>query len=117
MSKKGYALNVVKGWAVASLFRKAKENRMLKSLVKHGGIISAALLISHPALSAGTDLLQSQNGTVTGTFGSGSSLVKWFYIGEIIMALFIYMKARSPLVFVGLVMCIIFTRIGFGIVG
>jgi hypothetical protein len=42
-------------------------------------------------------------------------LIKWFYIAEIIMGLFIYIKARSPLVFVGIVMAIIFTRVAFGI--
>ena len=65
--------------------------------------------------SSGTDLLSSQNTTVNSTFGSGSSLIKWFYIAEIIMGLFIYIKARSPLVFVGIVMAIIFTRVAFGI--
>lgn len=112
---KGNALNIVKGRAVASLFRKARENRQLKNFVKNGGLVLISLMVAHPALAAGTDLLSSQNTTVNSTFGSGSSLVKWFYIAEIIMGLFIYIKARSPLVFVGIVMAIIFTRVAFGI--
>ena len=44
-----------------------------------------------------------------------TSIVKWFYIAEIIMGLFIYIKVRSPMVFVGIVMCIIFTRVAFSI--
>ncbi|MDV5593722.1 type IV conjugative transfer system pilin TraA, partial [Leclercia adecarboxylata] len=109
------ALNIVKGRAVASLFSKARENRQLKKFVKNGGLVLISLMVAHPVLAAGTDLLSSQQTTVNSTFGSGSSLVKWFYIAEIIMGLFIYIKARSPLVFVGIVMAIIFTRVAFGI--
>ena len=115
MLTKGSALNVGKGWAVASLFRKARENRKAKFYLKSAGAFLIALMVTHPAFASGTDLLSSQNATVNSTFGSGSSLVKWFYIAEIIMGLFIYIKARSPLVFVGIVMAIIFTRVAFGI--
>ena len=115
MLTKGSALNVGKGWAVASLFRKARENRQAKFYLKSAGAFLIALMVTHPAFASGTDLLSSQNATVNSTFGSGSSLVKWFYIAEIIMGLFIYIKARSPLVFVGIVMAIIFTRVAFGI--
>ena len=115
MLTKGSALNVGKGWAVASLFRKARENRQAKFYLKSAGAFLIALIATHPAFASGTDLLSSQNATVNSTFGSGSSLVKWFYIAEIIMGLFIYIKARSPLVFVGIVMAIIFTRVACGI--
>lgn len=115
MLTKGSALNVGKGWAVASLFRKARENRQTKFYLKSAGAFLIALMATHPAFAGGTDLLSSQNTTVNSTFGSGSSLIKWFYIAEIIMGLFIYIKARSPLVFVGIVMAIIFTRVAFGI--
>jgi len=115
MLTKGSALNVGKGWAVASLFRKARENRKAKFYLKSAGAFLIALMVTHPAFASGTDLLSSQNTTVNSTFGSGSSLVKWFYLAEIIMGLFIYIKARSPLVFVGIVMAIIFTRVAFSI--
>lgn len=115
MFTQGNALNVEKGWAVASLFRKARENRQLKKFIKNGGLILISLMVAHPVLASGTDLLASQQATVSSTFGSGSSIVKWFYIAEIIIALFTYIKVRSPLVFLGLVICIIFTRIAFAI--
>lgn len=115
MTNNGNALDVRKGWAVASLIRKAREHRQMNKFIKNGGLILLSLLVAHPALAAGTDLLSSQATTVNSTFGSGSSLVKWFYIAEIIMGLFIYIKARSPLVFVGIVVCIIFTRVAFSI--
>jgi type IV conjugative transfer system pilin TraA len=115
MSIKGSSLNVEKGWAVASLFRKARENHQLRKFIKNGGLILISLMVVHPALAAGTDLLASQQTTVNSTFGSDSSLIKWFYIAEIVMGLFIYIKARSPLVFIGIVACIIFTRVAFSI--
>ncbi|EAM2173040.1 conjugal transfer protein TraA [Salmonella enterica] len=115
MFTNGNALNVMKGWAVASLFRQTRENRLVRQFIKNGGLILISLIVAHPALAGNTDLLSSQNGTVNATFGSGSSLVKWFYIAEIIMGLFIYIKVRSPMVFLGVVLCIIFTRIAFGI--
>jgi len=80
-----------------------------------GAFILLILTTQLARAGGGTDLLASQQATVSSTFGSGSSIVKWFYIGEIIIALFSYIKMRSPLVFLGLVICIIFTRIGFGI--
>ncbi|HDR2795211.1 TPA: conjugal transfer protein TraA [Enterobacter asburiae] len=115
MLTKGSALNVGKGWAVASLFRKARENRQMKFYLKTASAFLIALMVTNPSFASGTDLLSSQATTVSSTFGSGSSLVKWFYIAEIIMGLFIYIKARSPLVFVGIVICIIFTRVAFSI--
>lgn len=115
MSIKGNALNVTKGWAVASLFRQARENHQLKKFIRNGGLVLISLMVAHPVLASGTDLLASQQTTVNSTFGSGSSIIKWFYIAEIIMGLFIYIKARSPLVFVGIVACIIFTRVAFSI--
>ncbi|EBD1309267.1 type IV conjugative transfer system pilin TraA [Atlantibacter hermannii] len=115
MKTSGNALQAGKGWAVASLFRKARKNLKLNKWAKYGGLALISFMFAHPVLAAGTDLLSSQNTTVNSTFGSGSSLVKWFYIAEIIMGLFIYIKTRSPLVFVGIVMAIIFTRVAFGI--
>ncbi|MDG9841679.1 type IV conjugative transfer system pilin TraA, partial [Enterobacter asburiae] len=77
MLTKGSALNVGKGWAVASLFRKVRENRKAKFDLRSAGVFLIALMVTHPAFASGTDLLSSQNTTVNSTFGSGSSLIKW----------------------------------------
>ncbi|WP_323612694.1 type IV conjugative transfer system pilin TraA [Pectobacterium versatile] len=115
MANTGNALNAKKGRAVASLFQKARSFFQQKKIVEKGGIACLALLAAHPVFSATGDLLASQDATVTNTFGSGSSLVRWFYLGEIFMGVFIYMKTRSPLVFVGVPMVILFTRMGFSL--
>jgi len=115
MANAGNALHTRKGWAVASLFHKTRAKFNLSNICKVASAILLVMLASKMAQATGTDLLSTQNTTVNSTFGSGSSLIKWFYIAEIVMALFTYIKVRSPLVFVGLVICIIFTRIGFAI--
>ncbi|KDE33532.1 conjugal transfer protein TraA [Kosakonia radicincitans UMEnt01/12] len=117
MFKQDNALNVRQGWAVASLFRKAREYIQFRQFLKNGGLILISLMVSHYALASGNDLLAPQDSTVTGTFGHGSSLEKYLYYAEIFIAVFLYVKARSPLVFVGLVMVIIFTRLGFSLAG
>jgi type IV conjugative transfer system pilin TraA len=114
-SMKGNALETTQGWAVASLFRAAINKFNLKRICNITSSVLLLMLVTKVAHATGTDLLSSQNTTVNSTFGSGSSLIKWFYIAEIVMALFTYIKVRSPLVFVGLVICIIFTRVGFAI--
>nr|WP_318375350.1 type IV conjugative transfer system pilin TraA [Enterobacter sp.] len=115
MANTGNALHTRKGRAVASLFHNIRAKFNLSNICKVASAILLVMLASKMAQATGTDLLSTQNTTVNSTFGSGSSLIKWFYIAEIVMALFTYIKVRSPLVFVGLVICIIFTRIGFAI--
>ncbi|NUL39674.1 type IV conjugative transfer system pilin TraA [Kosakonia sacchari] len=117
MLKQDNALNVRKGWAVAYLFGKAREYIQFRQFLKNGGLILISLMVSHYAMASGGDLLASQDSTVTSTFGHGSSLEKYFYYAEIFIALFLYVKARSPMVFLGLVLVIIFTRMGFSLAG
>jgi type IV conjugative transfer system pilin TraA len=95
-------------------FVKANKNK----LAIIGAVASASLLpeMGFAADDSG-DLLSSQQTTVNNTFGHGSTLEKWFYFAEIIISLFTYFKVRTPMVFMGLIMVIIFTRIGFGIAG
>lgn len=121
MSHIGNALNARKGRAVASFIGNVKDkfnlNREfnLGSVWKMACAIIIALAFTRLAHATGSDLLATQNSTVTGTFGEGSSLVKWFYIAEVIFGIFLFIKTRSPLVFVGIVMAVIFTKIGFGL--
>lgn len=91
-----------------------------KPMVKTVGLLVASAAVpqlAHAAAAAGTDLFASQQSVVSATFGSGSSVEKWFYIGEVFMGLFGYMKTRSPLVFAGIAMVIIFTRVAFAVIG
>lgn len=78
---------------------------------------SAVALAPSLAHATSTDLLSPQAATVKSTFGSGSTLVTWFYISEVVISLMLFIKTRSPLVFIGLIFVIIFTRVAFGIIG
>lgn len=129
MSSYGNAFNAKKGRAVASLFgnrigkfslsHKFNLSRkfVLSRMVRIIGSLALALLFSKLAHATGTDLLSSQNSTVNATFGADSSMVKWFYIAEILIGLFTFIKVRSPLVFAGIVVAIIATKVGFSIAG
>lgn len=118
MEFKSNTLNAVKGWAVACLrscYKLGKKNKKVIATV--GTAAVAAAVASSPALATTTDLFASQQAVVKATFGHGSSIEKWFYYAEIILGLFLYIKARNPLVFVGLAMVVLFTRIAFTIAG
>ncbi|WP_353614390.1 type IV conjugative transfer system pilin TraA [Mangrovibacter phragmitis] len=104
--------------SVSSVLPRIQHNRTqykeaLKTLAAFGGVLALMVAMMHPALA--TDLLSSQDSSVTATFGHGSSIEKYFYYGEIFIAVFTYIKSRSPLSFVGLAVMILFTRIGFQI--
>ncbi|MDN2488140.1 conjugal transfer protein TraA [Kosakonia sacchari] len=115
MFKQDNALNVKQGWAVASLFR----NIARKINLSRGGKLTAAsaplILAGKNAWASATDLLAGQNMLVYATFGSDSSIIKWFYIAEIIFSLFLFIKARNPMIFLGLIGILVFTRVAFGI--
>ncbi len=121
MSTNGNAFNAKKGWAVASLINGMKNKFKLgakfnfKSVWKMFCAIALALAFTKIAHATGTDLLASQKSTVDATFGADSSMVKWFYIAEILIGGFLFIKSRSPLVFGGIVLMIIATKIGFSI--
>lgn len=130
MSSNGNAFNAKKGWAVASLigkltgkFNSGKKKFNLSRGFGFGTILKMlcaiilALTCVKLAHATGTDLLSSQTSTVNATFGADSSLVKWFYIAEIIIGLFLFIKTRSPLVFGGVVLAIIATKVGFSVAG
>jgi type IV conjugative transfer system pilin TraA len=129
MSSYGNAFNAKKGRAVASFFGKVNNKFDLSrkfnlspqfrfsTVWKVISAFALALMFSKLAHASGTDLLSSQNTTVNATFGADSSMVKWFYIAEILIGLFTFIKVRSPLVFAGIVVAIIATKVGFSIAG
>ncbi|CAI2533786.1 F-pilin [Serratia ficaria] len=98
-------------------------SNVLNSAKKHKNVLMAlggvaSLAAAGPALaSTSQDIFASQGATVKASFGHGSSVEKWFYIGETLIALFVYSKQRSPLVFAGLFMMFLFTRIVAALIG
>lgn len=109
------ALDVKKGWAVASLFQKVTGKFNFRKGGKCAALLTPLILAGKNAWASGTDLLAGQNTLVWATFGQDSSIIKWFYIAEIIFSLFLFIKARNPMIFLGLIGIMVFTRIAFGI--
>lgn len=109
------ALDVRKGWAVASLFRKTANKFNLSKGGKFAALFAPLILAGKNAWASGTDLLAGQNMLVYATFGSDSSIIKWFYIAEILFSLYLFIKARNPMIFLGLIGILVFTRVAFGI--
>lgn len=99
-----------------SVFNFTTANKKKLAIV---AAVATASLVPGIAFSADdtSDLLQSQQTTVNSTFGHGSSLEKWCYFAEVFLSLMAYFRMRTPMVFIGLIMVIIFTRVAFGIIG
>ena len=100
-----------------------KAMTKVKAFAAMPAVKAVALLVAVVAIpqiahaATATDLFSGQQATVSKTFGEGSSVTKWFYIGEVFLGLATYMKTRNPLVFVGIAMVMIFTKVAFGIIG
>ncbi|MEG3126645.1 conjugal transfer protein TraA [Pantoea cypripedii] len=78
----------------------------------------ALLCFALPHLVRAEDLLSSQKQDAQDTFGHGSTLEWGFYIGEILLSIYLYVKSRNPMVFVGgLVFLVVVTRTLFAIAG
>lgn len=77
-------------------------------LLSYTGVVSAA---------AGSDLMQAGQATVTGTFGAGSSIAKWIILAEVIVGIITYIKTKNMFMLFGIAIVIVFTTIGFGLVG
>jgi len=70
-----------------------------------------------PHVASATDLMASQTGDATDTFGLNSTVLRWIYMGEIVMSLVGFIKTRNPLIFVGLVIMLVISRALYGMIG
>ncbi|MDE1188843.1 MAG: conjugal transfer protein TraA [Pantoea sp.] len=78
----------------------------------------ALLCFALPHLVRAEDMLASQKQDAQDTFGHGSTLEWGFYIGEVLLSIYLYIKSRNPMVFVGgLVFLVVVTRTLFAIAG
>ena len=102
---------------LAGACKRRLQRPAARRALKVAGLASLMALLPSLAHATSTDLLSTQASTVKTTFGSGSTLVKWFYFAEVVISLMLFIKSRSPLVFIGLIFVIIFTRVAFGIIG
>lgn len=71
------------------------------------------LLLMNQANAEGTNYLSGLKGDVSATFGKGSDLPTYMYWGEAAVAGVTWLKTKSPWVFVGLPLLMIFTHWAF----
>ncbi|OWY74829.1 type IV conjugative transfer system pilin TraA [Pantoea sp. AMG 501] len=87
----------------------AMQNAMLFALML------AVVIVPHVA--SANDLMASQTGDATDTFGLNSTVLRWIYMGEIVMSLVGFIKTKNPLIFVGLVIMLVISRAFYGMIG
>lgn len=74
-------------------------------------------LLSFTGLVRAEDLMSAGQATVTDTFGGGSSIAKWIILAEVIVGIITYIKTKNMFMLFGIAVVIVFTTIGFGLVG
>ncbi|MCW0309741.1 type IV conjugative transfer system pilin TraA [Pantoea ananatis] len=87
----------------------AMQNAMLFALML------AVVIVPHVA--SANDLMATQTGDATDTFGLNSTVLRWIYMGEIVMSLVGFIKTKNPLIFVGLVIMLVISRAFYGMIG
>jgi len=104
----------------ASVFKKAKNkiSEMNQARKNAGGIIPAlAVMMLYSGNAMADDLMAAGQETVTGTFGADSSIAKWIILAEVIVGIITYIKTKNMFMLFGIAIVIVFTTIGFGLVG
>ncbi|KTD71802.1 putative fimbrial protein precursor (Pilin) [Legionella steelei] len=74
------------------------------------------LCLSNTGYAEGQNYLSAMKGDVSATFGKNSDLPGYLYAGETLVAGVTWMKTKSPWVFVGLPLLMIFTHWGLSYV-
>ncbi|MFZ5132442.1 type IV conjugative transfer system pilin TraA [Enterobacter roggenkampii] len=115
----------VQGSSVAIENKKSVLSRIFnkKNVLKAAkGILPLAVLAAvFPqaalATTTGTDLMKTGDGTVKATFGSGSSVVKWVILAEVIVGGIMYMMTKNVKFLAGFAILSVFVTVGMSVAG
>lgn len=69
------------------------------------------------AAGAGTDLMKTGDASVKATFGSGSSVVKWVVLAEVLVGGIMYMTTKNIKFLAGFAILSVFIAIGMSVAG
>ncbi|EPJ6123070.1 TPA: type IV conjugative transfer system pilin TraA [Klebsiella aerogenes] len=69
------------------------------------------------ATTTGRDLMKTGDGTVKATFGSGSSVVKWVILAEVIVGGIMYMMTKNVKFLAGFAILSVFVTVGMSVAG
>ena len=118
------ALLSVQGTAVPE----SQPSRFAQFFSKKGLVKSLKAILPIAALTAffpdiamaageGRDLMQSGNESVKATFGSGSSVVKWVVLAEVLVGGIMYMTTKNIKFLAGFAILSVFIAIGMSVAG
>lgn len=94
------------------IFGENKFKAVMKIIIS---IMTAIMLCLSNAIA--DDLMAGGQETVTGTFGADSSIAKWIILAEVIVGIISYIKTKNMFLLFGIAVVIVYTSIGFGLVG
>ncbi|MEN3262852.1 type IV conjugative transfer system pilin TraA [Sodalis endosymbiont of Spalangia cameroni] len=92
-------------------------NKMIMRVLKFSLPFVALSLFFPDIALAGKDLMAGGNETVKATFGSGSSVVKWVVLAEVIVGAIMYMMTKNIKFLAGFAILSVFIAIGMGVAG
>lgn len=84
------------------------------TLMIFGLILAGVAFADTPA---GGDALSDLKPQVTSTFGHGSTIQYILLVGEILIAVYAFIKARNPIVLTGIVILVLFTAFAPKLIG
>ncbi|PEH74456.1 type IV conjugative transfer system pilin TraA [Edwardsiella tarda] len=101
----------------SSLFSKKGMIKALKVALPAAAIATLVPELAIASSSGGKDLLASGDATVGKTFGSGSSVVKWVILAEVIVGALMYMMTKNIKFLAGFAILSVFINIGMTVAG
>lgn len=106
--------------ALASAAKKKFSKVGLLKALKFGlpiAVAASAFPETVMAAAAGKDLMVSGNATVKSTFGTGSSVVKWIVLAEVLVGAVMYMTTKNLKFLAGFAILSVFVAIGMSVAG
>ncbi|ELM3737409.1 type IV conjugative transfer system pilin TraA [Edwardsiella piscicida] len=100
----------------SSLFSK---KGLIKALKVALPVAAIATLLPDVAMAAGggKDLMATGDANVKATFGSGSSVVKWVILAEVLVGGIMYMMTKNVKFLAGFAILSVFIAVGMGVAG
>ena len=101
---------------LAQFFSKKGLVKSLKAVLP---IAAVATFFPEVAMASGaaTDLMKSGDASVKATFGSGSSVVKWVVLAEVLVGGIMYMMTKNVKFLAGFAILSVFIAIGMSVAG
>lgn len=116
LSVQGTVVPETKSFRFSRFFSKKGVIKSLKAILP-----IAALTAFFPdiamAAGEGRDLMQSGNESVKATFGSGSSVVKWVILSEVLVGGIMYMTTKNIKFLAGFAILSVFIAVGMSVAG